>query len=257
MSETLRCEFADDIAHVTLDRPGSLNALTKAMKLEIAGLFRELGADPGVRGVVISGAGDRAFSAGSDVKEMSGFGGFEAEAMLNAEHECFDAVLRCPRPVIAAVHGYALGAGCQLAMCADICLATPDAVFGMPELRFGAVNGNETALFLHFGGLGLARRLILGCETMQAPEAATWGIVTQVVADKAALLPRAIERAKALAAYPGAAYRRQKELVLGWLDQPYSPAVAGSIAAAAMAWEEPEIIAAMGSALTKPGKVAR
>ncbi|TAN34701.1 enoyl-CoA hydratase/isomerase family protein [bacterium] len=254
MSEEIICEVSGGVATVTLNRPQVLNALSRSMKQELTQTFGRLGSDPAVQAILLTGAGDRAFSAGSDIKEMSGFSAAEAEAMLTVEHACFESVLTCPKPVITSVAGHALGAGCQLAMCGDICVATEDARFGMPELKFGAVNGNETALFMYFGGLGLTRRLILGCEVLTAREAATWGIVTRVVADREDLRRESERTARELASYPGASYSRQKRLILNWLDQGYSSAVNTSIAAAAMAWSESDIKQAMGQALAKPSR---
>lgn len=250
VSEELLCEVNDGIGVVTINRPDARNALNKRLKIDLSVLFDELGRDRHVGGIVLCGAGEKAFSAGSDIKEMSLFEPLEAEDMLTVEHRCFRSVLACPKPVVVAVRGYALGAGCELAMCGDVVIASRDAIFGMPELRFGAVNGNETALLMYFGGLGLTRKLVLGCELLDAEEARRWGLVTAVAASED-VFDIALGHARRLAEFPGTAYARQKQLLLSWLDQPYSTAVEGSIASAAMAWGEPEIRQAMARALEK------
>lgn len=248
MASDLLLQTTDGIAEVTLNRPAALNALTKRMKVDLAQMFHELAGDPKVRAIVLQGAGGRAFCAGSDIKEMSQFGPEEAESMLISEHECFHSILSCAKPVIAAVEGYALGAGCELAMCADIVVAAPSSTLGMPELKFGAVNGNETSLLLYIGGLPLLRKLILNCELVSALEGKELGLVSEI-AENPGLHDVAMRHARRLGSYPGNAYRRQKELIRAWLDQTYSSAVESSIASAAMAWAEPEIRTAMSAAL--------
>ena len=249
----LKSSMSDGCFVITIDRPASLNALTQAMKLDLAALVSAAGEDEKVSSIVLVGAGDRAFSAGSDVKEMGKFSPNEVAQMLDIEHRCFESVLSCPKPVVACVRGYALGAGCQLAMCADLAVATADSTFGIPELRFGAVSGNETAMFLYFGGLGFARRLILGCEHIGAEEAMRWGIVSEVVSPTEDALAAGMRVAHRLASYPAKSYARQKALLRLWLDQGYTAAVESSIGAAALAWTDPDAMEAMAHALDKTG----
>ena len=180
---------------------------------------------------------------------MKEFGPAEAEAMLRIEHDMFDKILRCSKPVVVGSHGYALGAGFQLAACADVLVATRDCVFGMPELKFGAVNGNETAILLPLGGLSLARRLLLNYETCTGAELEQWGCVAGLVGNDDQLEAAATRAAERLCEVPRDAYSRQKELILNWLDMHYRAAVLSSIGAAALCWNDPSNIGSLLNAL--------
>ncbi len=250
MDDQISLSTTDDgVRHIRLNRPRSLNAMTEQMKVDLTDVIHDSARDRTVRAVVLEGSG-RAFCAGSDVKEMAHFGPEDAERMLTAEHAMFDAVLRLEKPVIAAVQGYAMGAGFQLAICADVMICTADTRFGMPELGFGAVNGNETALLLPLGGLTLMRRMILGQEIFTCSDLAFTGCLSSVVPDADTLSEKVGEVARALAATPGGSYGRQKRLILGWLDMAYSSAVNSSIADAAAGWGDAANIDAMKHALS-------
>lgn len=250
MADTLRVTKATDgIAEVVLTRPAKLNALALEQKISLRQAVERLNCDEGVGGILVMGDG-RAFCAGSDIREMAAFDESRAHEMLSEEHKLLDSFLRSGVPIATVVQGYALGAGFQLAMCSDVCVALADAEFGMPELRFGAVNGNETALINYFGGLGLMRRLILQTRHISSDEALRWGLVSDVVSTLEEAKTTARGALLKMIAYPGDAFRRQKNLILEWLDLTYSESVQTSISKASAAWTSDQLTSAMKVALS-------
>ncbi len=164
--ETIRLSRpGDGIAEITLDRPAAMNAVSSAMAAELTGVCTELAATPEVRVVVFSAAGERAFSAGADLKERAGLTDEDLLRQRHAIRGLFGALLALPQPAIAAVHGFALGGGCELALSCDLVVADETAVFGLPEVTVGLVPGG--------GGTQLAlRRLVDRRPARQAPAAA-------------------------------------------------------------------------------------
>ena len=178
---------ADGIAEVVLDRPGALNSLNTAMLGELARICTALASDGGVRAVVVSAAGERAFCAGADLKERAGMSDAEIMAQRPAFRAAFGALLALPQPAIAAVHGFALGGGCELALSCDIIVADETAVFGLPEAGVGLVPGcGGTQLLARRIGPGLAADLIFSGRRVPAAEAATIGLVDRLAAAGAA-----------------------------------------------------------------------
>jgi enoyl-CoA hydratase len=185
---------APGVALVTLDRPEALNALSAALLAELVAALRDLDADDAVRAIVITGAGDRAFAAGADIKEMSdatpasladtgGFGHWDELRMIR-------------KPLIAAVRGFALGGGCELAMACDLIVAGDDARFGQPEIRIGVMPGaGGTQRLTRAIGKARAMELILTGRVIDANEAERLGLVTRVVPAEST-----VEEALALAA---------------------------------------------------------
>src|SRR4030095_9941611 len=137
MTGLVRVEVAGRVATVTLDRPEALNAISTELALELAAAVEPLGVDPGVGAVVLTGAGDRAFCVGADLKQRAGFddqGGF---VQREASRRGFAAVRRCPLPTVAAVAGFALGGGTELAISCDLVVAGDDGTFRLAEGRLG------------------------------------------------------------------------------------------------------------------------
>lgn len=139
MGEFVRVETAKGIATIRLDRP-KMNALNRQVQEEIAECARQVDADTGVHAVVVYG-GERVFAAGADIKEMAGMSYADMSVHSGALQDCFTAVAQIGKPVIAAVTGYALGGGCELALCADIRIAGESAKFGQPEILLGIIPG--------------------------------------------------------------------------------------------------------------------
>ena len=147
----------DHVAEIVLDRPDALNALNTAMGESIAAACADLGGDPGVRAVVLSAAGTKAFCAGADLKERNAMTDAQILRQREVFRAAFGGVRDLPQPTVAAVHGFALGGGCEFAMSCDIIVADENAVFGLPEVTVGLVpGGGGTQLALRRLGTGLA-----------------------------------------------------------------------------------------------------
>jgi enoyl-CoA hydratase/carnithine racemase len=170
------------IAYVTLNRPKVLNALNKATIAELSEVFNEAREDAAVRGVILTGAGDKAFAAGADISEMANDTPAEAEAKTRNGQRLTTLIENLGKPVIAAVNGFALGGGCELAMACTIRLAVETAKFGQPEVTIGIIPGfGGTQRLPRLVGKGRALQLILTGEMIDAHEAHRIGLVNEIV----------------------------------------------------------------------------
>ncbi len=168
-------------AQIVLDRPEAMNALSTAMATRLAEVCQALSADRGVRAVVLSAAG-RAFCVGADLKERNAMTDADLLAQRPVFRAAFGGVLGLPQPVIAAVHGFALGGGCELALCCDVIVADETAEFGLPEVTVGLVpGGGGTQLALRRLGPGRAADLVLTGRRVSAAEAERLGLADHVV----------------------------------------------------------------------------
>jgi enoyl-CoA hydratase/carnithine racemase len=169
------------VAEVILDRPEAMNALSTAMAARLAAVCADLAADSGIRAIVLAAAG-RAFCVGADLKERAAMSDAQLMAQRPVFRAAFGAVLALPQPVIAAVHGYALGGGCELALSCDLIVADETAVFGLPETTVGLVpGGGGTQLALRRLGPGRAADLVLTGRRVDAAEAERLGLADRLV----------------------------------------------------------------------------
>jgi enoyl-CoA hydratase len=209
--ETLLVAIADKVATITLNRPEALNAFNNQLMDDLTACLHSLEADEGVRCIVITGSA-KAFAAGADIKEMAPktFADVYGQDFITSNWE---AVTRCRKPVIAAVAGFALGGGCELAMMCDFIIAADTAKFGQPEIKLGVIPGaGGTQRFAKAAGKAKAMDMILTGRMMDAVEAERCGIVARVVpAD--ALLDEAHKAAKTIASYGGLSVMAAKEAV--------------------------------------------
>jgi len=179
------------VAYVTVNRPKVLNALNTPTWSDLRKAFEDARDDAAVRGVILTGAGDKAFIAGADISELAHLSGFEAEQSSRFGQEVLDLIENLGKPVVAAVNGFALGGGCETAMACSIRVAVESAKFGQPEVALGLVpGGGGTQRLPRLVGKGRALQLILGGEMITAQEAYRMGLVNEVVAP-ADLIPRA------------------------------------------------------------------
>ena len=234
------------VAHVVVDHDAKLNTLNPDLMRDFAAAFAALSAEDGLRAVVLTGAGPRAFIGGADITAMAGItdeaGG---EAFIRLVHGCCRAVRDCPVPVIARVNGWCLGAGLEVAAACDLRIAAQSAKFGMPEVRVGIPSVVEAALLPGLIGWGRTRRLLLLAETIDAAEALDWGLVERVVPDAA--LDDAVSAWVELLLEAGpAAIRAQKALIRRWEDLPLSQAVAAGVPAFAASWRTDEPVRMLG-----------
>jgi enoyl-CoA hydratase len=172
----------DAIAYVTLNRPKVLNALSQRTWEDIRAVFEDARDDAVVRGVILTGAGDKAFIAGADISELAHVTAVEAEKSSSYGQAVLDVIENLGKPVIAAVNGFALGGGCETAMACTVRLAVEDAKFGQPEVALGLIpGGGGTQRLPRLIGKGRALQLILSGEMIDAKEAYRIGLVNEVV----------------------------------------------------------------------------
>ncbi len=184
-------EKRDGIAYVTINRPKVLNALNTPTWKDMRTAFEDARDDASVRGVILTGAGNKAFIAGADIGELAHVAAFEAEQSSRFGQEVLDVIENLGKPVVAAVNGFALGGGCETAMACTIRIAADSAKFGQPEVTLGLVpGGGGTQRLPRLVGKGRALQLILSGETISAQEAYRIGLVNEVV-PAAELIPRA------------------------------------------------------------------
>jgi enoyl-CoA hydratase len=212
------------IALVTIDRPEALNALDAAVLAGLADAFTRLDTDPTCHVIVLTGSGTRAFAAGADIKAMAGaspttigpIGGFEHWATLAGVGV----------PIVAAVRGFALGGGCELALLCDVVVAGDDATFGQPEIKLGVIPGaGGTQRLTRAVGRARAMELVLTGRSIDAREAERLGLVSRVVPAEETL-DRALELAGRIAALPPIAVRAAKAAVNAAQELPLSEGLA-------------------------------
>jgi len=218
--ETIHYELADGVATVTLDRPDVHNAMNDRMRQELVRCFGDLAASDEARVIVVTGAGERAFSAGADIRE---FVAPQAPTRFRESRKRVDfrAVMdRCPQPIIAAIRGYAFGGGLELALACDIRIAGEDARLGLTEIDLAIIpGGGGTQRLPRLVGRGRALEMILTGARIDAREALRIGLVERVV-PAAEVLASALALAKTLAAKAPVALRYAKEAVVKGLELP-------------------------------------
>lgn len=179
---TLLVAIGDGVATVTVNRPDKLNALNAECKREMKDLFTALGRDDAVRAVILTGSGPKAFMAGTDIAELSRMDSRTGTALSREGQALFDLIRNLGKPVIAAVNGYALGGGCELALACHIRIASENARFGQPEVTLGTMPGyGGTQRLARLVGPGRAAELILTGRQVDAREALEIGLVNRVV----------------------------------------------------------------------------
>jgi enoyl-CoA hydratase len=207
----LRISLDGRVASVTIDRPTVLNALNTALLQELLATLRDLGGDSGVGVIVLTGSGERSFIAGADIKEMAGKTPLEARAYSELGQEIAHLLETMRKPTIAAVNGYALGGGCEMALACDVRLASENARFGQPEINLGIIPGwGATQRLARATNIGYAKELILTGRMIDADEALERGLV-QHIYPPAELMPKTMELAQTMAAKSPVALYYAKE----------------------------------------------
>ena len=189
MASTLLFELTDGIARITVNRPDKLNALNAIVIAELGDAVTRIETDSAVRGVILTGAGPKAFVAGADIGELTDQGATGGRTRALAGQQVFRRLERCGKPVLAAINGFALGGGCELALACHLRVASEHAKFGQPEVKLGIAPGyGGTVRLPRLVGKGRALELLLTGEIIDAGEALRIGLVNRVVpADR--LLP--------------------------------------------------------------------
>ena len=213
----IRSERRGPVELLTLDRPKALNALDRATLEELLDCCERLGADTSVRAVVLTGEG-RAFAAGADIAEMRGLDAQQAEAFSRLGHAAMDALESLAAPTVAAVSGYALGGGCELACACDWIYASETARFGQPEVNLGLIPGfGGTGRLVRRVGSAWAKELVLGGEPIDAETALRIGLVNRLFAPDA-LLESALDAAEKIAGKGPLAIAAAKRVILQGQD---------------------------------------
>jgi len=220
-------EVRDRVAYLTLDRPDSLNALSRALRTEIVDAFVELADDDDVWVVCLTGAGDRAFSAGVDLKETHSddtVGAKFRHPMREQGRNIYEVVLEFPKPVICALNGWTVGGGCELAMACDLRIAADHAQIGLPEAKrgLGATFGSQ--MLPRLVPLGVAYQMLYFGDPITAQQALHWGLVNEVV-PAADLAARTEELARQLLRSAPLTLRRYKAMVTHGRELPLSAAL--------------------------------
>jgi enoyl-CoA hydratase len=220
MSDTLIVETAGAVRVITLNRPGALNALNAQLLADLSGAIADSAADDAVRVVVLTGAGDRAFAAGADITELASLTPESARRLALSGQALFRAIETLGKPTIAAINGFALGGGCELAMACTIRLAGDTAQLGQPEIDLGLLPGyGGTQRLVRLVGRGRALDLLLSGRRLEAAEAERIGLVSRVI-PAASLLTEALELATRLANKAPLAVRYILEAVHEGADLP-------------------------------------
>jgi len=180
--QTLIFEIRDGIAWVTVNRPDKLNALNDLVMLELADAAERIATEPDIKGAILTGSGPKSFVAGADIGDLSRQGPFDGKARAQRGQAVLRRLETCGKPVIAAINGFALGGGCELAMACHIRIAGDNAKFGQPEVKLGIAPGyGGTQRLPRLVGKGVAMQLILTGEMIDAQEAYRIGLVNKVV----------------------------------------------------------------------------
>jgi enoyl-CoA hydratase len=216
--ENIRLEIRDGIAFVTLNRPKVLNALNAATLQELRTAIDLIRDDVGIRAAVLTGAGEKAFAAGADIQELARVNAVEGRELALRGQAVFRALETCGKPVIACIHGFALGGGCELALACHLRIASENAKFGQPEVKLGLIPGyGGTQRLARLAGKGIALQMILTGEMISAADALRVGLVNEVVASDQ-LLARGEALARLIASMAPLAVRYALEAVDGGYD---------------------------------------
>lgn len=181
--QNILSELKEQILYVTINREQKLNALNKDTLAELADVIAYATNEDGVRGLILTGAGEKAFVAGADISEFSDYNGEQGEALArNGQEKVFNAIENCPKPIVAAVNGFALGGGLELAMACHIRIAADHAKLGLPEVSLGLIPGyGGTQRLTQIVGKGRAIEMIATADMISAAQAEKIGLVNHVV----------------------------------------------------------------------------
>jgi len=235
----LHARAGGTIAFLTVDNRAKLNMLDRALMTEFIGKVDTLASRDDLRALVLAGAGDKAFIGGASIPEMAELTPDSARDFITLVHRTCDCLRRLPAPVIAAIDGYALGAGLEVAVSCDLRVATSRAKFGMPETRVGIPSVVEAALIPQLIGFGRSRELLMLGEIIDAETALRWGLIERMVLPQD--LDAEVEKILgALFAAGARAVRAQKALMQQWERLPPDKAIQAGIDAFARAFETEE-----------------
>jgi len=190
-TQTLKTTEKDGVLMIILNRPEALNALNQLLLSDLRQILEDIHLNPEIKGIILTGAGEKAFAAGADIKEFTGLDEHNARELAENGQKIFSLIENCPKPVIAAVNGFALGGGCELAMACHLRVAAPNAKFGQPEVNLGIIPGyGGTQRLTQLVGKGRALELMMTGDMVDAETALQIGLVNHLVGSHEELLPR-------------------------------------------------------------------
>jgi enoyl-CoA hydratase len=211
--DTLMVHVDQGIATITFNRPKALNAINRALLGEFAAVLGSVAADEDIRVLVLTGAGEKSFVAGADIGELAGFSALQAKTFAAEGHRVIARLQELPAAVIAAVNGFALGGGCEIALACDFIYAAETARFGLPEINLGLIPGfGGTQRLPRAIGPNRAKELLFTGRTIDAGEAARIGLVNKVW-PAASLMEETLKTAREIAAKGRVALRAAKQAV--------------------------------------------
>jgi enoyl-CoA hydratase len=223
--QNLKLETRDGVAVVTVNRPDKRNALNLETMAELGEAFAGLELDASVRGVIVTGSGDRAFVAGADIQELAALTSENGRGLARRGQAVFDRIERLGKPVVAAINGYALGGGCELALACHVRVAADTAMLATPEVKLGLMCGyGGTQRLTRLVGRGRALEILLTGEMVTASEALRIGLVNRVVAP-GTVVPEAEALLRKMLANGPVALRLTLEAVGAGLDMPLAMAL--------------------------------
>jgi len=194
MYKTLHTDLTDSILTVTINRPDKLNAINKDVMKELGEVVTEIYENKDIRSAIITGAGPKAFVAGADIAEFLGLTKEQGQALSAKGHDIYFRIASCPKPIAAAINGFALGGGLELAMACHFRLCTPNAKFGQPEVNLGLIPGyGGTQRLVQLIGKGRAIEIMLSARMVEATEAHVMGLVNYIVEEPDELLSKTRE----------------------------------------------------------------
>lgn len=190
--ENLALDLSNGILTITINRPTQLNALNQSTLSELKSTFEEANDDKAIIGIILTGAGDKAFVAGADIKEIAALNEVNGRGFAEKGQDIFDMIERSTKPTIAAINGFALGGGCELAMACHMRIATANAKFGQPEVNLGLIPGyGGTQRLTQLVGKGKATEMMLTGDMIDAEEALSLGLINHRVGSKEELMAKA------------------------------------------------------------------
>jgi enoyl-CoA hydratase len=250
-------DVRDQVATVTINNPDRLNALDEEHLDALLSAFRDAAGDASVRAIILTGAGEKAFVAGANIKRMSTMSPAQAMRFGRLGHAVGAAIERVPQPVIAAISGFALGGGCELALACDIRIASTTAVFAQPEVGLGIPPGwGGTQRLPRLVGKGIASELIFTGRRVKAEEALRIGLVNAVY-EPGEVMDKALEMAATIAANSPAAVRLSKRLIVRSEDAHPSAGLAEEAHAFAEVFGSADQLEGMGAFVEKRTPVFR
>ena len=248
--ETILLERTNAIATITINHPDRANVLSQATMQELCLALDEVAADDSLRSVIITGAGERVFVGGADIRELAILSAVTARAFIRKLHRLIEHIRRMEKPIVAAVNGACLGAGLELVVGCDIVIAADTATFGMPEIELGIPSVVEAALLVNLLGALRTKELLLTGDCWDAARAERYGLVNQIV-PAGELLSRAQVICHRINQYSPTAVALQKDLVNRWMTTDLHTAIEYGINALGIAFTTGDPQEAMQAFLEK------